>query len=376
MRQDVDPIELTKKLVSFNTINPPGFERDSARFLAELLEQHGFETGLYDFEDRRTSLVAHLDGKGKAPPICFSGHLDTVPLGSLPWKMDPFGGEIDGDRLYGRGASDMKGGVAAMVASAVRIARVPRGDAGIALVITAGEETGCQGAHYLASLEDVLGTAGALIIGEPTSNQPRIGNKATLWLEAMVAGMTAHGSTPERGVNAIYKAADVVTRLREYDFKITPHQYLGKVTINVGTIRGGQNFNSVPDSAVVGIDIRTIPGLSNREIIEKLQMELGEEVDLASVLDIEGVITDPQNPWVEEVFDLAETCLGMRPPVRALSGFTDASILVPAYKGPPALILGPGEMAMAHAVDEFCYISKIHEACELYLGIAKRWCGL
>jgi succinyl-diaminopimelate desuccinylase len=288
--------------------------------------------------------------------------------------MDPFAGEVDGEKVYGRGASDMKSGVAAMVVAARRGAEKWKGNAGVTLVITAGEETGSEGAAHLAGLKGGLGEAGALVVTEPTSNYPLIGHKGAFWAEIITAGVAAHGSMPEKGVNAIYKAARVVERLQTYDFGVTPHPVLGGATLNVGTISGGANINSVPDQAIVGVDIRTIPGLDQRGLPEKLRAHVEEEAEIRPVLDLASVATDPETPWIQEIFDLMTPVIGERPQPRGVAYFTDASILTPAYGNPPTIVLGPGEPGMAHKTDEFCYRSRIEEATEAYLELIKRWC--
>ena len=166
------PELLTRRLISYNTVNPPGNERECATFIGDLLSAGGFDVGYHEFAPRRTSLVARKIFNGDRPPLCFSGHLDTVPLGLSQWAVDPFGGDTDGDRIYGRGSSDMKGGLAAMILAGLRIASMSGGSSGIVLVLTAGEENGCEGAAYLAAQRGILGRAGALVVGEPTSNYP------------------------------------------------------------------------------------------------------------------------------------------------------------------------------------------------------------
>jgi succinyl-diaminopimelate desuccinylase len=376
MQKGLDVLSLTRKLLSFNTITPPGQEHDCTKYIGKLLEDDGFKTSYYEFAKGRTSLIAQMGGNGDKAPICFTGHIDTVPLGAVDWKKDPFIGEIDGNKIYGRGSTDMKGGVAAMIVAAITLARVSNSKAGITLVITAGEETGCQGARYLAELGNVLGKAGAIVVGEPTSNYPLVGHKGALWLEAHTTGVTAHGSTPEQGVNAIYKAAHAITRLQKYNFNVLPHPILGLPTLNIGTVSGGMNINSVPDRAVIGIDIRTIPGQGNNRVYEELQLYLGEEVELKPIVDVGGISTDPQHNWVQQVFEVMERFLHERPLVRGATYFTDASILASAFDNPPTVILGPGELTMAHRTDEFCYISKIEDAVEAYIEIAKKWCNL
>src|SRR5207237_10341154 len=127
---------------------------------------------------------------------------------------------------------------------------------GLSLVLVAGEGTGCEGAAHLARTPGALGRAGALLVGEPTGNRPVIGHKGALWLRARVRGVTAHGSMPDRGVNAVYKAAQAVLALSSFRFDVPPDALLGAPTLNGGTIKGGLNVNSVPAEAVIGIELR------------------------------------------------------------------------------------------------------------------------
>ena len=138
----------------------------------------------------------------------------------------------------------------------------------LVLIITAGEETGCTGAAALIRGEaQCCPQVGALVVAEPTGNQLLVGHKGALWLEAVTTGVTAHGSMPEKGVNAVYKAARAVTALQDFDFNFARHDVLGNPTLNVGAISGGLNINSVPDRAVIGIDIRTIPGRATQRSV-------------------------------------------------------------------------------------------------------------
>ncbi len=368
-----DAVALTQSLVRLRSINPPGEEQACAELLGGLLQDAGFTVARFDHAPRRPSLVARLDGSAGAPPLCFTGHLDTVPLGATPWSRDAFAAEIDGDRLYGRGSSDMKSGVAAMVVAAIAAARAGRGRGGLALVLTAGEETGCDGAKHLAGLGDALPAAAALLVGEPSSNYPLVGHKGALWLQAEFKGVTAHGSMPEKGDIAVYKAAKGALRLAEYRFAAQPHRILGYPTINVGTLQGGLNVNSVPDRATLGIDVRTVPGQGNDEVCDELTALFEPGSGLQRQVDVGFVASDPRDPWIQEVFQLCAAALGEAPEPRGASYFTDASVLTPAFGGVPTLVLGPGEAAMAHKTDEYCLVSRIHQAVELYGAIASRW---
>ncbi|MBF0154557.1 MAG: M20 family metallopeptidase [Magnetococcales bacterium] len=375
----LDPVDLTRTLLSFNTTNPPGDERPCADYIAGLLAPAGFHISLHVIGPQRATLVARLPGRDDKPTLCFTGHLDTVLLGKTPWSRDPFAGELVGDRLYGRGSSDMKAGVAAMVWAALEFARESRAAGGLLLILTADEEIGCAGSRRLmadfASMGDKnLENVGAIVVGEPTANAPLLGHKGALWLELETRGVAAHGSMPDRGVNAILKAARAIVALEQYRFPSPPHPLLGSPTMNIGTIAGGQRINIVPDQAVVGIDLRSVPGLEHGALLAFVQEHLGPEVILRIVTDTPGVMTDPHHPWVASVFDIMASLQGVRPAIGTAPYVTDASILTPALGSPPTLILGPGEPDMAHKVDEYCHVSKIQLAARAYLEIARRGC--
>ncbi|MBW2617510.1 MAG: M20 family metallopeptidase [Deltaproteobacteria bacterium] len=372
---EISAVELAQQLIRLDSANPPGGEAACARLLGELLERGGFEVSCHDFAHERTSLVARLAGPG-GDPLGFTGHLDTVPGGQAPWSFDPLAGEIDQGRLLGRGASDMKSGVAAVVAAALRLAGLVQGRGGLLLVFTAGEETGCVGAEHLAQTPGALSRAGGLVVAEPTSNYPFIGHKGALWLEATLRGKAAHGSMPKEGVNAIEKAARAINSLAGLDFGQAPHPQLGRPTLNVGTIQGGTKINIVPDYAAFTLDVRTLPGQFLTEAEEIISKHLGGEVELRRLLGADAVWTPEEDRWVQEVFAVMADLLGQTIQPKGATYFTDASSLVPALGGPPTIILGPGEAVMAHQTDEYCLAAKIEEAVEAYFQIGRRWLGL
>jgi succinyl-diaminopimelate desuccinylase len=321
-------------------------------------------------------VVARSPSRERRPALCLIGHLDVVPVGDAPWSVDPFGGELAGDRLYGRGSSDMKSGVAAILVTVEELAgRWEGAEASVEVVLTFGEEAGCDGAKALVR-SDLLGTAGAVLVAEPTANQPRIAHKGVLWLRAETSGQLAHGSAPQLGRNAIYPLAEGVARLAGFDFGVPDHPLLGGPTLIVGTFHGGANVNSVPDRAVAEIDVRTTPGLHDEVLIAALQDEVGPAVSLAPILQLPPVETDAGHPWVAELCDVLAPLLGSRPEPAGMAPFTDAAVLTPAYGGPPTVVCGPGEPDQAHRTDEWCSAARIEQAVAAYAEIARRWCGL
>ena len=369
-------VELTQELVRTRTVNPPGDEQRAASLLGARLEAAGLEVASYEFEPGRTSLVARTRSRGERPALCLTGHLDTVPLGRADWSRDAFAAEIDGDRLYGRGTSDMKAGTAAIVVAAERIAALGEGDAGLELVLCAGEETGCEGALALAQADGALGPAGAVLVAEPTTNYPCVAHKGVVWADAVARGKTAHGSMPHLGENAIYKLARAVARLEDFALEADEHPLLGLPTVSLGTLSGGININSVPDYATAGIDVRTVPGLGGDDVLAALADRLGDEVELEPRVVLDAIDTDPADRWVREVFDVMGPLIGEAPEPRGLAYFTDAAALAPAYGRPPTIICGPGDAEQAHRTDESCSVAAVEASAEGLFEIARRWCAL
>jgi len=368
-----DAVALTRDLLHFDTINPPGQERDCAHKAGKLLQDWGFSVEYHEYEEGRTSVIARAGGSASKAPLCMTGHLDVVPLGTRQWSKDPFAGEADGDRLYGRGSSDMKAGVAAMLVAASSFGKKLNGTAGVVLVLTAAEENGCVGSRHLAALPKLMGKAGAIVVGEPTSNYPMVGHKGSIKFHAAFKGVSAHGSMPQLGVNAIYKAAKAIAQLEEFQFGVKEHPVMGLPTMNVGTFEGGSGVNLVPDLARIGVDIRTVPGTNHQELILKLKKILND-AELDVFADSEAVWTEPENAWVQRVFEICKPILKESPEARTMPYMTDAANLRKVYDGAPTLVLGPGEAAMAHQTDEYCHIERIRQSVQIYEDIIGDWC--
>ena len=368
-----DAVSLTRELLHFDTVNPPGQERDCAHMAGSLLKDWGFSVEYYEYEEGRTSVIARAGGKDGKPPLCMTGHLDVVPLGTRKWRKDPFKGETEGDKLYGRGSSDMKAGVAGMLVAAKTFAKKLNGTPGIVLVLTAAEEGGCVASRHLAELPKLMGNAGAIVVGEPTSNYPMVGHKGSIKFSATFKGISAHGSMPQLGVNAIYKAAKAIANLEKFDFGVQQHPVMGLPTMNVGTVEGGSGVNLVPDLAKIGVDIRTVPGTNHEELILKLRKILSDG-ELEVFADSQAVWTEPNEQWVQRVFAICKPILKESPVARAMPYMTDAANLRKVYNGAPTLVLGPGEAAMAHQTDEYCNMKRIRQSVEIYEAIIQDWC--
>ena len=215
-------------------------------------------------------------------------------------------------------------------------------------------------------------------MAEPTCNYPFVGHKGALWLRARTSGVTAHGSMPERGVNAVYKAARAVLRLERFGFDVAPHPVLGAPDPERGDLSRRPQRQFRPR---LGRDRYRHPNHSRAEArppcCERLTAYLGDEVALENLSDAEGVWTDPGDPWIQSVYDVVAPVIGERP------GGSRRALLHrrrrprrPPTAGIPTVILGPGELTLAHQTDEYCEIERLEQAVDLFTEITQRWCKL
>jgi succinyl-diaminopimelate desuccinylase len=371
-----DVVELAQRLVRCSTVGGEN-ERTVLEDLAGLLADAGF-TCRFDAYDagrpQRVSLIARLCPEDEAPSLYLGGHIDTVPFGDAAWKRDPLGADIEDGRLYGRGACDMKGGVAALVCAAVDFALERKAAAGRDLVVHVygGEEGGCLGSRNAAKLGELFGKPGAGLVAEPSSLLPLAGHKGALWLTLRTLGRTAHASMPDRGDNALLKMLPVAARLAELRVDAS-HELLGRATATLTTLHAGLNSNSIPDKAVLTLDMRTVPGQNHAEWKRRIRETAGPDVEMDVLQDTPAVWTDPDLPWCARVRDMAGAITGAPPGVRCAPFFTDAGSVRAVFPELPILILGPGDPSLAHATDECCPVEQIRMDRQLYGAILKHW---
>lgn len=347
-----DVVSLTQTLVRTNTADAN--EDAALALVAPLLEQAGFQLTAVPWRTGRSNLLARW---GDGGPLVLSGHLDTVPFGTAEWHHDPLGAEIGDGRLYGRGSSDMKGGVAALVCAAIGATTTSRG---FFVALSAGEETGCEGAAMLREA-GLLPHEAIFVIGEATGNEVLLGHKGASWMTLTATGQSAHGSRPDLGVNAVETLADAMMSLRTIGGGT--HPQLGSRTTNVGTITGGVQTNLVPDHAELSLDVRTVPGAGSEDIREALAAHGRVE----SILDLAPVWSDPESPLTQRVVDAVAAVTGVRTAPTAASYFTDAAVL--DASAARSYIIGPGDPDQPHTTDESLSLALLAQSQEIYREI-------
>lgn len=358
---DTPVLDLLRDLVAIDsTSGSPGEAEVLLRVAAEF---EGVEEARVAFapapDGSPAALLVAPAGLDPATPLLvFAAHADVVPVtDASAWSTDPFSLTRVGDRLVGRGASDMKSGLAAAVV-AVRSA-LARGTA-VALVVTTGEEIGCLGAPAAATLLSGLPVA-AVVVPESTDNEIVLGHRGALWLTVATAGLAAHGSTPDRGRNAVLDMARLLARLEESGPPLVGHPELGAETLNVGVIAGGSVPNIVPDRCEIRVDHRVA-----RDDVTPLTAwwrAQPEVVDVSVDLDLAAVWTRRDHPWLAGQ--------GARVSQRPASYFTDASILVRHLEADvPVVVWGPGDPTVVHGVDESVSRQAVLDAVELFEAAA------
>jgi succinyl-diaminopimelate desuccinylase len=361
--------DLTRRLVQAPSPNPPGNEVEVQAIVRDYLSQRsGLDVRELEAAPGRPIVVARLDTGRPGRTIVLCGHVDTVPIGE-GWTHDPFAAEIEAGRLYGRGACDMKAGVAATLVAitqlAGRRAELPRGvvEAHIVPDEEPGGELGCA-----ILLREGAIVADAAIVAEPSDLAVFRAQKGNIFAAIRIAGRAAHGSMPERGQNAITAASrlivdlenELVRRVREHR-----HELLGNSSINVGTIHGGRRTNVVPDECVVTVDRRLMPGEASADALDELVNFVGERGSL-SVEAIGAAFETPADHWlVEAAVAAVEDVLGAPAQIGGLNGSSDARFYADGA-GIPTIILGPGSMEQAHIADEYVEIEQLGAAARIY----------
>ncbi len=398
----LDVVDTLGELVGIPSVNPMGGmvsgEEVGEGRLTDYLESVFGEMGLVcqrqAVHPGRENLLARLDGD-RSPEdggevVLFGVHQDTVPTAGM--TVDPYGGEIRDGRLYGRGACDVKGGMAAMLAAVSRLAEErPRGMPTIVMACTVNEECGFSGVRALGEL---LGGGAqgicprrpvAAVVAEPTDLRVVVAHKGVVRWRCRARGRAVHSSKPEGGENAIYKMARALAVMERYQRDVVgglgSHDLCGRPTMSVGTIRGGMAVNIVPDECVVEIDRRLLPDEeaeeARRRLIEYLERELGAETvlehDPPFMLGL--ALSDERNGRLAaRLGKVAAKVAGSHAPV-GVAYATDAAFLDAA--GVPTVVFGPGSVAQAHTADEWIALDELRKGAEVFYRFAREggWLG-
>jgi len=372
--QESRVLSLLKELVATNSENPPGREDAVAKVLRDHMEAHGISCVsvgpskrpnliFSSHEDQHSSLVMH-------------GHMDTVPIGKLEdWSYDPFGSEIKDGRLYGRGACDMKGAVAALVETLILYTEEKHREP-LLILATSDEESGCSGAEEVARSGKLAGVKYG-VCAEPTDLQILVGEKGMFWFKVIATGKSAHGSRPLEGINAIEACMEAIKTIASEPFPYDEDLLLGEPTLNIGMIQGGIKINVVPATCEAQLDMRTVKGQSPESLTTQMNNRL-ESAGLSDKVRIEyihgkpSVSTPPESEIVKIAVETVQRVTSTKPVLSSATYGTDCSVLQPKL-GIINVICGPGSIKQAHQPNEFIRLDQLYQSIEIYLEIARRF---
>ncbi len=370
-------IQLTQKIISINSENPPGNEWKLARFIADDMRSLGLQVKTYTYAARRPNIVAVLQGilprrQASQEAVLITPHFDTVPIGR-GWKFKPLGGQIRQGRIYGRGATDDKGNLAScmevmrsLVEDKVRLRK------DVVMAATADEETGSRYGIIPLLDKGVLRPKLALVM-DSDEMDTIIAQKGLIHCRIQILGKKAHGAYNWRGVSAIEIAAKVIGRLKKMQPRFKKHPLLHPPTMNVGVIRGGDKVNMVADFCEFALDVRFLPGMNPREILQRIKAVIRREANQFKV-----EIDDLQMPYEIDcdhpfVRLFTETAVGMgcRPRLKGSEGAT----VITFFKkhNIPAFATGFGARATAHTTDEYIKIKLLSEGTRVLEQFIKEY---
>lgn len=401
-----DKLSILKDLVAFKSVN--GNELEVANYLHDVLTEYNIESSVIELESGRANLVAEI-GSG-SPFIGISGHMDVVSEGDASdWKFDPFVLTEEDGKLYGRGSADMKAGLAALMIAMIEIKEadlLPKGT--IRLLVTSGEESTQLGSKHLREA-GYMDEVEAMIIAEPTGQVINYANKGSMNFKVTSRGKAAHSSMPKAGKNAIeplmsfvdhvlgtFESVNNDTDFSSFDF--TPvienfggsahdptgnkdlADFLKRAVLTNTMFTGGSQINSVPDRADAFFNARTVTEFDNEQMRDIFNQVLaqyegtGVDLSLEMLLDLEPVITNPDNNLVRLAKEIGDSTLQTELLVGPTTGVTDASnLLIDKDESFHFIIFGPGETSLAHQVNEYVYKETYLDFVDIYIELITRY---
>jgi acetylornithine deacetylase len=379
----VDTTQLLRDLVALPSVNPMGrsnpgaecFEHRVTAYLERFFRSLGVCYERQTAAPGRDNIVARWEPAGARRTLLLEAHQDTVPTDNM--TIDPFGGHVERGRLYGRGACDVKGGMTAMLAAFARlVVEKPPGAMGAILACTVDEEFTFTGVTRLVQSGVKADLA---VVAEPTRLAIVHAHKGAVRWHLSTAGRSCHSSSPEQGVNAIYRMARLLVGIDRFAERLPTSRsdpILGPPTLSVGRIEGGTSVNTVPDQCRIEIDRRIIPGEDPARVPAELESYLRQQegIDFPFVSHPPWMTKEALGP--ENSGELVALVARVLDEVRgshALTGVpygTDASTISAA--GIPAVVFGPGDIAQAHTCDEWIELEEVQQASEVLFQLARR----
>lgn len=377
--------ELTKLLISTESTNPGAYEEEMAKLVERLLSQWGLRTKLREVQPGRYNVRGVLDSgdsdEGRRPALVYICHLDTVGTGE-GWTYPPFEGVVDDGRLYGRGACDMKGGLAGALLAVREAAKKAKTEKIIRPLIFIGtmDEEGDMAGVQAAVKDGWIREDDWVLDMEPTQETAQMSHRGRAWFILRMKGVTAHASMPEQGADAIAAAAQVVTRMRETVKMLNDRkdENAQTTTITFGQIRGGYSPYVVPDYCELTIDMRLAWPDTMKDVRQSLENICAQvQADFPGVdpqIEVTGdwpaIAENRQSLLMQAVLSCGEKVYERRPEIRPFPGYTDTAVIAAMTGCKNTLSFGPGSLRQAHKPDEYVSVAQLERCRRLYIELA------
>lgn len=361
--RNFDAMELTMKLVRIDSTDPGACEGEIGTFIFQYLKDLGVPVIKKEVLPGRFNIMAKVEGEEDAPALVYICHMDTVTTGE-GWTVSPFGAEVIRGRIYGRGACDMKSGLAcalsAFTSMALKARNGKKPGRSLVFIGTVDEEDFMRGAE--AAIADGWVSKDSWVLDtEPTNGQIEVAHKGRTWFEITVNGITAHASTPWKGADAIAAMAEIIAAIRRRIAACPVHPDLGASTVTFGQIEGGYRPYVVPDSCRVWIDMRLVPPTDTAgaaAIVEDAIAAATKEIPgITAAYQITGnrpyVEKDEQSPLLNALSRACEEVTGEPAPVSFFPGYTDTAVIAGTLGNHNCMSYGPGDLELAHKPDEY-----------------------
>ncbi|MFB0919410.1 MAG: M20 family metallopeptidase [Oscillospiraceae bacterium] len=377
----MDPVELTKKLVAIESCNPGAGEGELGAYILSRLKALGIPAKKQEVFPGRFNIIAKIGGSSEKPPMVMICHMDTVVVGD-GWTAAPFAAEEKNGHIYGRGACDMKSGLACALTAFEELWEAKKKpERSVMFIATIDEEAEMSGIQ--AILREKLIPENSLIMDlEPTALAVSVSHKGRIWYHVHVQGITAHASTPWKGIDAIAASAEFISTLRSLVLEMPEHSEMGAVTVTFGQINGGYQPYVVPDLCEFTMDVRTVPPYSDKDI-EALMVKAKSRVEADFPgIDLSWEMTG-NRPCVHENKD-SELCAALYDAYRGICGrdaklelfpgYTDTAVAAVALNNLNCVSFGPGSLEMAHKPDEYVETEEIILCSKILRSAIKKLC--
>lgn len=375
---DIEVVALTQKLVEIESSNPGVFEGAIGDFVFDWLSATGAVVVRDEVFPGRSNIVAYIEGEIKDPNLVYICHMDTVPIGE-GWDHDPLKAEIIDGKIYGRGACDMKAGLAAgMVAFRNIVMAKKKPKYNFVFIASVDEEDIMYGAEK-AVKSGWINKNSWVLDSEPTNGIIQVAHKGKTWFKLTTHGVAAHASTPWKGIDAIGAMAEIISSIRRRISECPPSNELGVSTVTFGTIQGGINTNIVPDECSVAIDMRLVPPITSEKSIQLVKDAIEEGLSKVEGATCDCVVT-AKRPYIEKddnsflLARLKSACskvMGDTPAVDFFPGYTDTAVVAAMTGNTNCMSFGPGDLALAHKPNEYVPCSEIIRSAEIMTVLAQ-----